>query len=736
MCSIEGLCFKAMTRRILNVDVHPLHFDSDSVNGLSPLQAETAWAALSSVSLSGDAGFQFAVDRKLAAMKAGQVGLRRIENLVVAINSTALTVSEVDGGSTMVLLEIPLLFAEIDFGFDPGNGQPVIVLTDPFYGGSLKNAAGKAMNTMSKKETAGNTWLFQVKGDEGDVKKVLVAMGSIGAIGFDFCKEHKVDPQPLGEAGSRVHAVTLKEVEADGEADEEAITVAKTCPMPSTLSGCASGLVMKVVTSSSLLAASSEEQVAVRREVSMLVAAQGHPNVVRFYGLFHFGHDEDNGDADNRCGIVMENCGGGDLFDKIMRAQISEEDARDIASGILGALHHLHSARIVHRHVKPENVLLAPCGRPVLIHFGIACRESDRAELTKRCGSPGYVAPEVLLGLQSLIGPKIDLFSFGVLMHCVFCAKALFSCSTLASTCKKTVRCQVDLSEPAFETVSSSSKEFLRKLLAKHPRDRPSAGQALVHSWIKGDTGGECLIPSMDVDVGPRYTRRARAGSSSPAPYDADEAARRLMFRTKQNVALERDASAAPYGQAAAKALKLDSLAPGSDGQSPRWESACSTLSGISASSRSSEKACLEGVDEKLLVGAFLPPTVATSSCLPSGRSATSSSLRGSLSQEPGSAEALESEIRENRLCKLRAHHVVLILEKKLAAEKEDFARAGALKQEADGLLKEIQALEYQAAAPEEPAAEPAGSERIPAAPPGTPTGRPRKCSTDASRRA
>merc|ERR1712045_191409 len=125
----------------------------------------------------------------------------------------------------------------------------------------------------------------------------------------------------------------------------------------------------------------------------MLMAVQGHPNVVRFHGLFHLSKLSHNS---RELALMMECCNGGDLFDAIAKRPFSEKRAREIMRGILDALAHVHACGIVHRDVKVENTLLDHAGRPVLTDFGLSVRLSDSEEMAKNCGSPGYAASEVL----------------------------------------------------------------------------------------------------------------------------------------------------------------------------------------------------------------------------------------------------------------------------------------------------------------------------------------------------
>jgi len=142
-----------------------------------------------------------------------------------------------------------------------------------------------------------------------------------------------------------------------------------------------------------------------RRE-ARVVAGLSHPNLVR---VFDFG-------LDPRPYLVMEYVEGGTLADRL-RAGDRDFDSEGLVRGLLDALDHVHGARIVHRDVKPSNVLVGADGRPRLTDFGIALPE-DATQLTRTGGVMGtarFLAPEVLEGGAAT--PASDLYSLGMLVR-------------------------------------------------------------------------------------------------------------------------------------------------------------------------------------------------------------------------------------------------------------------------------------------------------------------------------
>jgi eukaryotic-like serine/threonine-protein kinase len=147
-----------------------------------------------------------------------------------------------------------------------------------------------------------------------------------------------------------------------------------------------------------------------RRE-ARLAAGLSHPNLVKVY---------DFGGEDERPYLVMEYIEGETLARRIARGTALGLDPGRLARELLGALGHIHSARIVHRDIKPGNVLIAPDGGVRLTDFGIA-QPQDATRLTSTglvIGTRNYIAPEVLRGEPASL--RSDLYSCAMVLQETF----------------------------------------------------------------------------------------------------------------------------------------------------------------------------------------------------------------------------------------------------------------------------------------------------------------------------
>mmetsp|Transcript_28807 Transcript_28807/g.82497 ORF Transcript_28807/g.82497 Transcript_28807/m.82497 type:complete len:491 (+) Transcript_28807:72-1544(+) len=210
------------------------------------------------------------------------------------------------------------------------------------------------------------------------------------------------------------------------------------------------------------------------REVGLLQQIC-HENIIRYYDFYedkHFLY------------VVMELCKGGEVFAKIVELKrFSEKNAALLGQQMLKAIEYIHKVDICHRDIKAENFMLAePSITSVvkMIDFGMACKFEDGEALTELCGSPHYLAPE-------LIGQKynhlVDVWACGVLLYLLMYGHYPYDAKQPRDIMVKI------LTEPIrWQTKAKLSKygvDFLKHTLEHDPKKRMSAEQALGHPWMK-----------------------------------------------------------------------------------------------------------------------------------------------------------------------------------------------------------------------------------------------------------
>ena len=136
-----------------------------------------------------------------------------------------------------------------------------------------------------------------------------------------------------------------------------------------------------------------------------------HENIIKLFEVY---------ESDNHVYLVLELLNGGELFERIVKkGQYTEKDACTLMKKLLGALSYMHVRGIMHRDIKPENLILKDADNDwnvKIADFGLATTVNPNGEyLFKRCGTPGYVAPEVLADAK--YDQKVDVFSAGVILY-------------------------------------------------------------------------------------------------------------------------------------------------------------------------------------------------------------------------------------------------------------------------------------------------------------------------------
>jgi len=189
--------------------------------------------------------------------------------------------------------------------------------------------------------------------------------------------------------------------------------------------------------------------------------------------------------------LVMEDMEGGDVFDRILQKQrYTENDARELAQFLLEAVNYLHKKGIAHRDLKPQNLLLKSKDDDALIKiadFGFACRVHTPMSLTKRCGTPTYVAPEILKNIP--YDQSSDMWSVGVILYVLLCGYPPFAHENQSTLFEKIRIGEYNFYGDAWRDVSEDAKNLIRHLLVVDPASRWTAEQALHSEWLHEDCG-------------------------------------------------------------------------------------------------------------------------------------------------------------------------------------------------------------------------------------------------------
>ena len=152
----------------------------------------------------------------------------------------------------------------------------------------------------------------------------------------------------------------------------------------------------------------------------------------------------------------------------------TEDEAREIVSPIFDCLIYCHQLGIVHRDIKPENLLFSTKDiRSAVIKvsdFGLARFVDEEQLATTTCGTPGYVAPEILE--MRPYRENCDFWSVGVVLFILLCGKPPFFDKDNYGLFEKIKQCMYNFDATRWTQVSPEAKDFLSKLLVKDPETR------------------------------------------------------------------------------------------------------------------------------------------------------------------------------------------------------------------------------------------------------------------------
>ncbi|KAI9208875.1 kinase-like domain-containing protein [Polychytrium aggregatum] len=258
-------------------------------------------------------------------------------------------------------------------------------------------------------------------------------------------------------------------------------------------------------------------------EVNILKKVR-HENIIQLYEMY---------EIENKIYLVMELVTGGELFDDIVnRVKYSEQDAAKIIRSILLAIDYLHTLGIAHRDLKPENLLLSDKSKTpkiMISDFGLSKIFNDDEVMRTACGTPGYVAPEVLrrqgYGREELLSHVVALADMKIIANLHLLGSAPLLAPSHHSLCgyppfydqnnvqlfRQIMAGTYEFDRPWWDNISECAKDFIRHLLLVDTNRRYNARQALQHPYIVSNCG-----PTVFADEEP-----ARASSSGPSNLEA-----------------------------------------------------------------------------------------------------------------------------------------------------------------------------------------------------------------------
>ncbi|XP_071873350.1 phosphorylase kinase gamma isoform X2 [Bombus fervidus] len=216
------------------------------------------------------------------------------------------------------------------------------------------------------------------------------------------------------------------------------------------------------------------------QEVQILRRVAGHPYIIELHDVF---------ESSTFIFLIFEICKNGELFDYLTSVvTLSEKKTRYIMRQVFEGVQHVHNQGIVHRDLKPENILLDDNLNVKITDFGFARLLKAGEKLYDLCGTPGYLAPEVLkcnmFENAEGYGHEVDIWACGVIMFTLLVGCPPFWHRKQMVMLRNIMEGKYSFTSPEWADITEAPKDLIRKLLVVDPKKRISIKEALEHSFF------------------------------------------------------------------------------------------------------------------------------------------------------------------------------------------------------------------------------------------------------------
>ena len=214
-------------------------------------------------------------------------------------------------------------------------------------------------------------------------------------------------------------------------------------------------------------------------EIKLMKKLRGHKNIVTLFETF---------ENKKYTFIIMENIIGGNLLQSVKKmTKLTENQSKNIFKQLIETIKYIHSKNIVHRDIKPHNILLTLNNEIKICDFGVGKEINKGNLINETCGTPAYIAPEVLLG-KPFDPYKSDIWSCGVVLYFMLSGIVPFKGDNDYELNNNIILGNF----PSIDNISNECNDLIKKILEVNPIKRFSLDDILNHVWVKDFKKNNC----------------------------------------------------------------------------------------------------------------------------------------------------------------------------------------------------------------------------------------------------
>jgi len=242
------------------------------------------------------------------------------------------------------------------------------------------------------------------------------------------------------------------------------------------------------------------------------VAKLDHPNIVPAHDVGSTGQFP--------CFFVSKYVDGTNLFTRLKQSRPSLHEAVELAAAVAEALHHAHKQGVVHRDIKPGNILLDKTGKPFVGDFGLALREQDVGSGPRYAGTPAYMSPEQARGEGHRVDGRSDIFSLGAVLYEMLTGRRPFSADVEEELLEQVVSLEPRPPRQIDDAIPKELERICLKALSKRASERYTTAKDMADDLrhFLTEHGGDSLAATIDMPVAAAAAAMDRSGTPSTKP--------------------------------------------------------------------------------------------------------------------------------------------------------------------------------------------------------------------------